>query len=66
MESNLDAVDGSPCYESISEHTEGGEGHDTSGARSVDQITHIYACVTMWHETDDEMIEMLKSVLRLV
>lgn len=25
----------------------------------------IYACATMWHETPDEMLEMLKSVMRV-
>ncbi|XP_063921349.1 chitin synthase chs-2-like [Zophobas morio] len=32
---------------------------------SKDAITRIYACGTMWHETDDEMMEFLKSILRL-
>lgn len=26
---------------------------------------HIIACVTMWHESKPEMLEMLKSLLRL-
>nr|AFK08615.1 chitin synthase 2 [Locusta migratoria] len=30
-----------------------------------DEITRIYACATMWHETRDEMLEMLKSVFRM-
>ncbi|KAJ8936720.1 hypothetical protein NQ318_007079 [Aromia moschata] len=30
-----------------------------------DKITRIYACGTMWHETKEEMVEFLKSVLRL-
>ncbi|XP_057669819.1 chitin synthase chs-2-like [Diorhabda carinulata] len=30
-----------------------------------DQITKIYACGTMWHETKEEMVEFLKSVLRM-
>jgi len=29
-----------------------------------DQITKIYACATMWHETEAEMICMLKSIFR--
>uniref|UniRef100_T1J5I3 chitin synthase n=1 Tax=Strigamia maritima TaxID=126957 RepID=T1J5I3_STRMM len=33
--------------------------------RNSDKITRIYACATMWHETKDEMIAMLKSVFRM-
>ncbi|XP_022916126.2 chitin synthase chs-2-like [Onthophagus taurus] len=42
-----------------------------SGRRMVpvdveeDSISRIYACGTMWHETKDEMMEFLKSVIRL-
>jgi len=31
---------------------------------SSDKITKIYACATMWHETETEMICMLKSIFR--
>ncbi|CAN8004853.1 unnamed protein product, partial [Ixodes hexagonus] len=31
-----------------------------------DDVTRIYACATMWHETKDEMLQLLKSVLRQV
>ncbi|GAB6026180.1 hypothetical protein CHUAL_012391 [Chamberlinius hualienensis] len=65
IESTIDPADLSPCYESISEHMDNTEGGEGSGAKSVDQITHIYACVTMWHETDEEMVAMLKSVMRM-
>ncbi|CAG9860406.1 unnamed protein product [Phyllotreta striolata] len=30
-----------------------------------DKITRIYACGTMWHETKEEMVEFLKSILRM-
>ncbi|KAH7639899.1 chitin synthase-like protein 2 [Dermatophagoides farinae] len=32
---------------------------------SADQIIRIYAVATMWHETTEEMLQMLKSVMRM-
>lgn len=32
---------------------------------STDKMTRIYACGTMWHETKEEMMEFLKSVMRM-
>ena len=31
---------------------------------SDDPVTMIYMCATMWHETENEMIQLLKSIVR--
>lgn len=41
---------------------------ETSGIERLhdqDDLTRIYGCATMWHESVEEMREMLKSVLRI-
>ncbi|KAI1291990.1 Chitin synthase 8 [Halotydeus destructor] len=56
---NLDA---SQHYETISESPD--EKSIKNGHRE-DTITKVIACATMWHETTDEMVQMLKSVFRM-
>ena len=36
-----------------------------SSIKASDNITRIYACATMWHESEDEQLEMLKSLFRI-
>lgn len=51
-------------YETIYEQTDGTT-TPPSTVRSSDHVTRIYACATMWHENKEEMMEFLKSILRL-
>ncbi|XP_034174891.2 hyaluronan synthase-like protein kkv isoform X1 [Osmia lignaria lignaria] len=51
-------------YETIYEQTDGST-TPPSTVKSSDHVTRIYACATMWHENKEEMIEFLKSILRL-
>lgn len=37
----------------------------TTNVFNKDEIPKIYACGTMWHESKEEMMEFLKSIVRL-
>merc|ERR1712038_594861 len=60
----MDENDISQYYETISIHTDTTNNTGSKG-KSSDSITRIYACATMWHETKEEMMEMLKSLFRM-
>lgn len=56
--------DMSQYYETISVNTESSQ-TNVPKTKTSDSLTRIYACATMWHETRGEMMEMLKSILRM-
>ena len=37
----------------------------TSGVSEEDERTRIMGCATMWHESPDEMVEMINSIFRI-
>ena len=37
----------------------------TSGVGEEDERTRIMGCATMWHESSEEMAEMIKSLFRI-
>lgn len=42
-----------------------GKNQKESPVKPADRIPKLYICATMWHETREEMIEMLKSIFRM-
>lgn len=55
--------DPSPHYETLSIKS-ADSGKNNKSYKSSDTVTKIIACATMWHETRDEMKQMLKSITR--
>lgn len=63
--SEIEKEKGDEYYETISVHTDGSAIQSKPTIKSSDNITRIYSCCTMWHETKDEMMEFLKSIMRM-
>lgn len=58
------AEDPSPHYETLS--IKSLDSTKEKSHKTADTVTKIIACATMWHETRDEMKQILKSITRLV
>ncbi|XP_055339355.1 chitin synthase chs-2-like [Paramacrobiotus metropolitanus] len=58
------AEDPSPHYETLSIKSVDSSKEKPSH-RTADTVTKIIACATMWHETRDEMKQILKSITRM-
>ena len=43
--------------------TQKGEGAQAQG--KSDRVRRVIGCATMWHETEDETMQMLKSIFRM-
>ncbi|XP_060649537.1 chitin synthase chs-2 isoform X1 [Drosophila sulfurigaster albostrigata] len=63
--SEIEKEKGDEYYETISVHTDRSSAPNKPSIKSSDNITRIYTCATMWHETKDEMMEFLKSIMRM-
>ena len=40
-------------------------GEGSGSLKPEDKVTRVFGCATMWHETEEECTEMLKSIFRI-
>ncbi|KAG7308892.1 hypothetical protein JYU34_006158 [Plutella xylostella] len=57
--------DDDPISDEYPNENQSRESIDAADVKPSDKVTRIYICATMWHETKDEMIEFLKSIMRM-
>ncbi|KNC23187.1 hypothetical protein FF38_13422 [Lucilia cuprina] len=64
-ENSYYSITGLPCKEVKDNNvTDNGNGASTD-IQETDKIPQLIICATMWHETQEEMMEFLKSIVRL-
>uniref|UniRef100_A0A1B0AE11 chitin synthase n=1 Tax=Glossina pallidipes TaxID=7398 RepID=A0A1B0AE11_GLOPL len=62
---NRRIADWNEDYLSIKSESPSPNGNGTTDILETDKIPQLIVCATMWHETQDEMMEFLKSIVRL-
>ncbi|KAL9910764.1 chitin synthase 2 isoform 2-T2 [Glossina fuscipes fuscipes] len=62
---NRRIADWNEDYLSIKSESPSPNGNRTTDILETDKIPQLIICATMWHETQDEMMEFLKSIVRL-